>query len=113
MSIQNDPSDVTTAAKPTNAWNAATVCGNYVTATLFPSVNPTAPPAPNRHNACVSNGAGKLREHKAVKTPVDIPMSPKALPTLAVACEASPLIPPMQHRDAARYPIWYTVIDPV
>lgn len=38
-------------------------------------------------------------------TPVDIPMIPRALPTLEVDCEAKPVIPPIQAREAAKYPI--------
>ena len=51
MVLQCEPREVTTAARPTNAWKAATVCGNYVTATLLPSTKPAAPPAPKRTNA--------------------------------------------------------------
>ena len=100
--IQYDPKDVTTAANPTNAWNAATVCGNYVTATLLPNNKPAEPPAPNNISAWVNNGAVKFNEHNAVITPIEIPVIPNAFPILAVDWEASPLIPPIQHNDAAK-----------
>jgi hypothetical protein len=44
----NDAIDVVTAAIPTRAWNAATVYGSSVTATLYPTVRPTAEAAPKR-----------------------------------------------------------------
>ncbi len=73
-----------------------------MTATFFPRVRPTAPPAPSKHNAWVNSGAGKFNAHKAVKTPVEIPVIPSALPILAVDCEARPVIPPIQHNEAAK-----------
>ena len=110
--IQYDPNEVTTAAKPTNAWNAATVCGSYVTATLLPSNKPAEPPTPNNTSAWVNKGAAKFNEHNAVTTPIEIPVIPNAFPILAVDWDASPDIPPIQHNDAAKYPIWYTEIIP-
>ncbi len=100
--LQCDPNDVTTAANPTNAWNAATVCGSSVTATLFPNNKPAVPPAVSNTNAWVSKGAGKFNAHNAVTIPVLTPIIPNALPTLEDACDDSPVIPPMQHNDAAR-----------
>lgn len=46
-----EPKEVTTAAKPTRAWKAATVYGRSVTATLVPRTEPTAPPPPIRTKA--------------------------------------------------------------
>ena len=46
----NDDIDVAIAANPTNAWNAATVYGNSVTATLLPITVPTANPDPINAN---------------------------------------------------------------
>lgn len=43
-SIIYDPNDVVTAAKPTSEWKRATVYGNSVTATYFPSAVPRPPP---------------------------------------------------------------------
>ena len=43
-----------------------------MTATLLPRTSPAALPAPKRKRAWVSKGAGKLSEHKAVTTPVEI-----------------------------------------
>jgi len=39
-----EPMEVTTAAKPTRAWKAATVYGSSVTATLVPRTVPAVPP---------------------------------------------------------------------
>lgn len=49
-----------TAAIPTRAWKAATVCGNSVTATLYPKVVPTAAADPNRTKAYANTGAGRF-----------------------------------------------------
>jgi hypothetical protein len=67
-----------------------------------PKYKPANPPAANKLNAWVSNGNGKLSEHRAVITPVVIPIMPNALPTLDVACDARPVIPPMQAKLAAK-----------
>ena len=45
---------------------------------------------------------GKLREQRAVITPVEMPKMPRALPIRAVDWEAKPVIPPMHASDAAR-----------
>ncbi len=101
-SSQYEANEVVTAARPTKAWKPATVCGSSVTATLLPKTNPAAPPRPNKNNACVKRGPAKFNEHKAVITPVEIPMRPRALPTRDVDCEAKPEIPPMQQSAAAK-----------
>lgn len=43
--------EVVTAAKPTKAWKAATVCGNSVTATLDPRTRPAVAPPPIKRSA--------------------------------------------------------------
>ena len=46
-----EANEVVTAAIPTKAWKAATVCGSSVTATLYPIVVPTAEEIPNKAKA--------------------------------------------------------------
>lgn len=76
-----------------------------MTATRLPKARPRVPPVPSRKRAWVSSGAEKFNAHRAVITPVLTPIIPIALPTLAVACDANPVIPPIQQSDAAKYPI--------
>mmetsp|Transcript_22339 Transcript_22339/g.16800 ORF Transcript_22339/g.16800 Transcript_22339/m.16800 type:complete len:100 (+) Transcript_22339:1110-1409(+) len=91
--------EVVTAAMPTRAWKAATVCGNSVTSTLYPSVSPTAVAAPSNAIAYANTGAGRCREASAVMTPPSTPMMPIALPMRAVFWAESPEMPPMQQRE--------------
>jgi len=42
---------VVTAARPTSAWKAATVCGSSVTATFCPIYLPATPAIPRRESA--------------------------------------------------------------
>lgn len=67
------------------------------------------PAAPKRTKAYVSKGVGKFKANNAVIIPLDTPIIPRALPTLAVFYEARPLIPPIQHKLAVRYPIVKTL----
>ncbi len=43
--------EVVTAAKPTKAWNAATVYGNSVTLTCYPMYLPATPATPSKVKA--------------------------------------------------------------
>lgn len=56
----NEAREVVTAAIPTRAWKAATVCGNSVTSTLYPKVVPTAAADPNKTKAYANTGAGRF-----------------------------------------------------
>ena len=100
--------EVAIAARPTRAWNAATVYGNSVTATLLPITVPTANPAPIRVKAYIKTAYSKFIIDRVVNIPPEIPIIPKALPVLAVFWEANPAIPPIQQRELAKYPIEYT-----
>jgi len=76
--------DVNAAARPTRAWNAATVYGSSVIGTLCPIVLPIAVAEPKRIIAYANTAGGKLRAARAVLIPPTIPVIPIDAPRVAV-----------------------------
>jgi len=107
ISIINELKHEKQAAKPTNEWNNATVCGKSVTATFLPTETPTNKADPNNVNACVNNAGEKFIYNNVVSNPPEIPVIPNAFPNLADVWFDNPIIPPKQHKDDANQPIWY------
>ena len=91
--------DVNVAARPTREWKAATSCGRSVIAHLAAIARPTTPPTPSAPAACMSMSADAVASlgPAVAARPRRTPADPSAFPVLAVCCDASIEIAPMQH----------------
>mmetsp|Transcript_20826 Transcript_20826/g.67443 ORF Transcript_20826/g.67443 Transcript_20826/m.67443 type:complete len:237 (+) Transcript_20826:905-1615(+) len=95
--------EVPAAAAPTSEWNAATNCGRSVMASDLAMPMPTVAPMASVPAICVqleASVAGAMAPRVAA-TPSVTPITPSVLPRLAVFCEESPAIAPMQHKPEA------------